>query len=218
MRVTRARQKKKRQKKIRNSFLKMGVLLTIAGCLYLGFSLSNWGDSFSWAKDASKSDSTSSSLAASSQDITYKEAQGKVIGLADNHTIEVDLDGKTKTFHCQGNTKCESVVKNLSDEDGIVLYYHQDENGQNKIIDIAIIYTHKQGELVQYIEGTYSGMADSHTIEVTLPKQVAAAYQLRGPLLEENIEKKFTNGDRVILTGIKTEDGIVVWNMEHPQH
>ena len=61
-------------------------------------------------------------------------------------------------------------------------------------------------------------MADSHTIEVTLPKQVAAAYQLRGSLLEENIEKKFTNGDRVLLTGIKTEDGIVVWNMEHPQH
>lgn len=219
MRVTRTQQKKKRQKKIRNSLLRMGALFTLACSLYLAFSLSNWGESFTWAKDASNVDPVSSSLAASSQDISYKEAQGKVVGLGDNHSIEVDVDGKTKTFYCQESTKCTSVLKNLANEDGIVLYYYQNEkDGHNIIIDLAIIYTHKQGELVQYIEGTYSGMADSHTIEITLPKQVSVAYQLGGPLLKENIEKKFTNGDHVLLTGIKTEDGIVIWNMEHPQH
>ena len=61
-------------------------------------------------------------------------------------------------------------------------------------------------------------MADSHTIEVTLPKQISAAYQLRGSLLKENINEKFKSGDRVLLTGIKTEDGIIIWNMEKPQN
>lgn len=219
MRVTRKQRNMKKKKAIKRNFLKIGIFITAAVCLYLGLSLSNWGEDFSFANDSSSSDSASTtSLAASSNQLTYKEAQGKVIGKTAQHTIEVDIDGKTKTFHCQGNNTCESILKELSADDAIVLYYSQDKNGKNTIMDMAVIYTPEQGDLVQYIEATYSGMADPHTIEVTLPKNVSAAYQLRGPLLQEKVNNQFMSGDSVLLTGIKTSDGIIIWNMDRPQN
>ncbi|WP_455660640.1 hypothetical protein [Pradoshia sp.] len=221
MRVTRTQRhnKMKKKKVMKRGFLKIGVLLTLAICLYSVYPLSNWGENFSWASDSTNSESAAtSSLAASTNQSTYKEAQGKVTGIADQHTIEVDIDGKATAFHCQGNTKCESVLKKLAVDDAIVLYYSQDKNGQNRIIDMAIIYTPKQGDLVQYIEAAYSGMADSHTIEVTLPKNNFAAYQIRGPLLNKKPNEKFASGDRVLLTGIKTSEGMIIWNMDRPQN
>ena len=219
MRLSRTKRSKKKKKAIRRSLLKFGILFVAAGILYSGYTLSSWGENFSWASNSSASDSAStSSLAASSTQITYKEAQGKVTGIADQHTIEVDLDGKIKTFQCQENSPCRSVLNKLAADDAIVLYYYQDKNGQNQIADMALIYTPKQGDLVQYIEATFTGMADSHTIEVTLPKQISAAYQLRGPLLNTDVTKKFKSGDRVLLTGIKTEEGIIIWNMDRPQN
>jgi len=221
MRVTRTQRYKKMKKKkvFRRGFMNIGVLFVVAICLYSVYPLSNWGENFSWASESSSSDSAAtSSLAASSNQVTYKEAQGKVTGIAEQHTIEVDIDGKVTAFHCQGNSKCETLIKELAIDDAIVLYYSPDKNGQNQIMDMAVIYTPTKGDLVQYIEATYSGMADSHTIEVTLPKQISAAYQLRGSLLKENINEKFKSGDRVLLTGIKTEDGIIIWNMEKPQN
>ena len=219
MRLSRTKRSKKKKKAIRRSLLKFGILFVAAGILYSGYTLSSWGENFSWASNSSASDSAStSSLAASSTQITYKEAQGKVTGIADQHTIEVDLDGKIKTFQCQENSPCRSVLNKLAADDAIALYYYQDKNGQNQIADMALIYTPKQGDLVQYIEATFTGMADSHTIEVTLPKQISAAYQLRGPLLNTDVTKKFKSGDRVLLTGIKTEEGIIIWNMDRPQN
>jgi len=61
----------------------------------------------------------------------YQHGEGKLVGLADPHTIEVNIDGKAVAF--QLSDQAREQIKLYKDGDPISFIYIENDSGQKEI-------------------------------------------------------------------------------------
>ncbi|WP_203362567.1 hypothetical protein [Bacillus sp. REN10] len=157
------------------------------------------------------------------------EATGIYNGMADPHTVEINVNGEDKAF--QINPDGEEVKKFEALEAGSeVTFVYKTEGEQMTITQVKTVTTKQdteqetsepeQGEMngqtaVQEVEakGTYNGMADLHTVEINVDGE-DKAFQInpdgeevkKFEALEEGAEVTFvykTEGEQMTITQVK---------------
>lgn len=114
-------------------------------------------------------------------------AEGEFVGLADPHTVEIQLEEGAKAF--QFKEELKSTIAALTENAKIKFEYIEKSNGQRVITKITVLES-----ALEEKSGTYVGLADPHTIEVQF-QDGARAFQITEEL--KNRLKNVPEGTKI---------------------
>ncbi|MCK2000797.1 hypothetical protein MZM54_05265 [[Brevibacterium] frigoritolerans] len=140
-----------------------------------------------------------------------KETEGSVTGVSGN-TITVDVEGSAMVFSTNGDAKLQREINEFTPGTGIVVRYVESSKGEKIIKDLIKVYDEKKGDLTVFITCDFYGMVGPYTITV-YENHKATSYQISEDLFGRDFEKEFAPGTKVSLAAVKTDDGIIVENI-----
>lgn len=122
-------------------------------------------------------------------------AEGNLIGRIDSHSLEIEVEGKTKVFGLSDALREKEFARGE-----ISFEFYVDETGRS-IITTAKFQGQRQGE-VYTAEGIFNGLADSHTAEIEINGEPMAFG------LDAGISfTGFAEGDRIFIAYQENEQG-----------
>ncbi|MFK2826790.1 hypothetical protein QYG89_14130 [Bacillus sp. B190/17] len=138
------------------------------------------------------------------------ETKGVFNGIADPHTVEIEVDGQPQAFQVAPGSETMKQFEQLKEGTEITFTYKKD--GEQLIIQEL-----KTEQAVE-TKGVFNGIADPHTVEIEVDGQPQAFQVAPGSetmkqfeQLEEGTEITFTykkDGEQLIIQELKTEQAV----------
>ncbi|WP_409304063.1 hypothetical protein [Peribacillus sp. SCS-155] len=138
-----------------------------------------------------------------------KETLGTVTGLADVNSIELDIEGQIEVFNCDGNPELQKEISQIIEGSGVVIRFIETAKGEKIIKDLFVVYDPEAGDLSEFTEGEYAGLADADTVKVIVNNETVT-YKLSSYVTADELDQQFSIGDKVSVALVKTPDGLVV--------